>query len=145
MRKTKLQEFLTPKRTLVLQDKKGKNSRQYQLGYYNLFFQNLIYLEFATEENPNGIENFINRLSNNDPMACLKGIYFLIEDKSDFPKFEDFTKTLDKFQFSLDQVQLLLMRIMQDSMPDVGKKKVIKLLLITVAIMTISVGLLYLI
>jgi hypothetical protein len=123
MAKTKLQEFLTPKRTLALQNKKGTITNQYRLGHYSLGFQSLLYLEFATEAEENGIQNFVNRISNNDPKACLKGIYLLIEDKEDFPLFEDFLKFMEKFDAPIHEIQILLMKVINDSIPRFGKKK----------------------
>jgi len=142
MRKTKLQEFLTPKRALVLQKKNGRTARQYTLGYFTLDVQSIVYMEFATDENPNGVENLTNRLSNNDPMACLKTLYLLIEDKEDFPLFEDFTKKLDKYNVPMHEMMILLTKIINDSIPSLRKKKLMLNLAMTTIVM-IFAGLLY--
>jgi hypothetical protein len=142
MAKTSLQEFFVPQRTLALQNKKGNITRQYKLGHYSLSYQNVVYLEFATEENPNGLENFVNRLTNNDPMACLKGLYLLIEDKTDFPLFEDFTKMLDKYDAPIHELQILLTQIINESIPTYRKKKIRRNLGLTMFLM-ISAGVLY--
>jgi hypothetical protein len=142
MSKTTLQEFLIPKRTLAFQNKKGTITRQYQLNHYTIAFQNIIYLEFATKENPNGLENFVNRLTNNDPIACMKGIYLLIEDKTDFPVFADFTKMLDKYDAPLHELQILLMKVINESVPVYRKKKILRVLGLGMFLI-LSAGILY--
>jgi hypothetical protein len=142
MSKTTLQEFLIPKRTLAFQNKKGTITRQYQLSHYTIAFQNIIYLEFATKENPNGLENFVNRLTNNDPIACMKGIYLLIEDKTDFPVFADFTKMLDKYDAPLHELQILLMKVINESVPVYRKKKILRVLGLGMFLI-LSAGILY--
>lgn len=144
MQKTTLQEFLTPKRALVLKNKNGKKTRSYTLGQYNLSLHNLLYLEFASDKEPDGSKNFINRLSNNDPMACLKGVYLLIEDKEDFPLFEDFTKLFDKYSLPLYELQTLLTEIFKDSIPNYHKKKLVKLTIKAIMItLAMCAGILY--
>jgi hypothetical protein len=144
MGKTTFQEFIIPKRTLVLKNKNGKKTRSHMLGHYNLSMHNMLYIEFATDKEPDGSKNFINRLSNNDPMACLKGIYLLIEDKTDFPLFEDFTKMFDKFNAPLHEMQILLTEVFNDSIPNYRKKKLASLALKTILVMMCA-GILYLI
>ena len=144
MKKTTLQEFLTPKRSLVLKTADGRKSRTYQLGHYNLSFHNIIYIEFATDENRDGSQNLVNRLSSNDPTAALKAIYLLVEDKTDFPTFESFTKTLDKYKIPIHEIQLLLTSIFTDSMPNQAKKKIIKYT-VQIIILMILAGILYMI
>lgn len=147
MRKVKLQEFLTPKRTLVFRSKNGKKIKGYNLQPYNLAFHSLIYSEFATEQEPDGTKNFINRLSNNDPIATTKVIYLLIEDKSDFPTFEDFTKSLDNVENPIYDFQILLTQIFQDSLPKWHKKKAFKTsmtsMTLMIAVLMIFAGILY--
>lgn len=144
MRKATLQEFLTPKRTLALEHKNQKKTTAYQLGRYDLSFHNMIYYEFATEKEPDGSKNFINRLTHNDPNATYKGIYYLIEDKTDFPTFKDFTDALSKYKLPLHKMQLLLTTVMQDSIPNHNKKK-LALTLLKIAMATIFAGILYMI
>ena len=135
MKKATLQEFLTPKRTLVLKNVNGRKTRTYQLGNYNLSFHQFLYYEFATEKEQDGAKIFIDRLTNNDPKAALKAIYWLIEDKEDFPTFEDFTKALDSYKFSIHEIQLLLTAIFSESLPNYRKKKIgfflLKMILLT--------------
>ncbi len=142
MSKATLQEFLIPQRTLAFQNKKGTITRQYKLGHWTVAFQNVIYLEFATKENQNGLENFVNRLTNNDPIACMKGIYLLIEDKTDFPLFQDFTKMLDKYNAPVQELQILLMKVINESVPVYRKKKILRILGMAIFLMT-SAGILY--
>ena len=123
MRKATLQEFLTPKRTLVLKNTNGKKNRTYQLGNYNLSFHSYLYHEFATNEERDGSKIFVDRLTNNDIRITLKAIYWLIEDKADFPTFEDFTKSLDDYKLPTHEIQLLLTAIFRDSLPNYHKKK----------------------
>lgn len=140
-----LQEFLIPKRTLTLINKKGQTACSYLLGHWSLTIQNIIYLEFATKEKPNGIDNLINRLSNSDPMACLKAIYILIEDKTDIPVFTDFTKKLDKYNIPLHEIQILLTKIISESIPKYRKKKIIIKIALIILAMMIFAGLLFMI
>lgn len=144
MKKTTFQEFLTPTRFLELKDKKGKKARSYKLGNYNLSLHNILYLEFATPTQSDGSINFINRLTNNDPSATLKGIYLLIEDKEDFPTFEDFTKSMDEFNAPLHELQILLTQIFKESIPSYGKKKALKSLAMVASLMMFA-GLHYMI
>lgn len=144
MKKTTLQEFLTPKRTLVLKNANGKKTRVYQLGNYNLSFHQFLYYEFATDKEPDGAKIFIDRLTNNDHTATLKAIYWLIEDKADFPTFEDFTKSLDSYKFHFHEVQLLLTSIFNDSLPNYRKKK-IGFLLLKMILLIVWTGIVYMI
>jgi hypothetical protein len=142
----KLQEFLTPKRTLELQSKKSNSkkliTKRYVLGYYNLSCQSVINIEFATKNNPDGLSNFLNRLRNNDPEACLKALYILIEDKSDFPTYEDFRNLLDDYRIDIIEALFLLTEIVKDSIPNTRKKKILlKVFLLTQLL--ILTGILY--
>lgn len=141
MPKTTLQEFLAPNRFLELQNKKGDIVRRYKLGNYTALYQNAVYLEFATEQNVNGLENFINRLSNNDPIACLKGLYLLIEDKEDFPLFTDFTKILNSYNAPIQELQLLLMQIINESLPVYKKKRIYRTLGMATFLLTSAITL----
>jgi hypothetical protein len=104
----------------------------------------LLYLEFATDKEPDGTKNLFNRISNNDPMACLKAIYLYIEDKEEFPLFEDFTKLFDKYSAPLEELIILFYQIFNDSTPNYHKKKLAKLALKT-ALVTMCAGILFLI
>ena len=120
-----LQEFLTPQRTLVIKNKNGKKIRCYKLARYSLAIHSIFHNEFATDTQPDGSQNFVTRLTNNDPIVCLKGLYILIDDKSDFPTFEEFTRLLDVYSAPIFEVQLLLTQVFKDSLPTNNKKKVI--------------------
>lgn len=141
MPKLSLQEFLSQNRFLELKNKRGSVARRYKLGNYTILYQNAVYLEFATDEHPNGLENFVNRLSNNDPMACLKGLYLLIQDKEDFPLFSDFTKMLDSYDAPLHELQLLLMQIINESLPVYKKKRLRIALMKGVILLTCAITL----
>ena len=144
MKKATLQEFLTPKKTLVLKSKNGKKTRTYQLGNYNLSFHSYLYHEFATEEESDGSKIFIDRLTNNDVMATLRVLYWLIEDKADFPTFEDFTKSLDNYTFHFHEMQLLLTAIFNESLPNYYKKKA-AFFLLKMTLLIVWTGIIYMI
>lgn len=144
MKKATLQEFLTPKRTLVLKNKNGKKTRTYQLGNYNLSFHQFLYHEFSTDKESDGSKVFIDRLTNNDPIPPLKAIYWLLEDKTDFPTFEDFTKILDNYKLSIYEIQLLVTAIFKESLPNYRKKK-IAFFLLKMTLLTVWTGIVYMI
>ncbi len=149
-KKLKLEEFLTPKRTLELEREiSGRlfssktEVRSYILQRNSINFQVWIINEFGTEEKPKGFENFINRLSNNDPIAVMKGIYGLIEDKTDFPTFETFKATLEDHKVSLDYLYLELMTIIREGLTNEHIKKKVILGISKIAITLICAGVLY--
>jgi len=144
MKKATLQEFLTPKKTLVLTNVNGKKTKTYQLGHYSLSFHQFLYHEFATDKELDGSKIFIDRLTNNDPTATLRAIYWLIEDKADFPIFEDFTKLLDSYKSPMHEMQLLLTAIFKDSLPNSYKKKA-AFFLLKVTLLMIWTGIIYMI
>ena len=124
MKKTKLEEFLIPDRTLVLQSNNGKITKGYKLGKFTVEFYGFIYHEFATKEKKDGVANVTNRLAHNDKIIASKLIYFLIEDKTDFPTFEDFTKALDGYNESLSHMLILVTQIIKEYLSSYNKKKI---------------------
>ena len=117
-------EFLTPQRTLSLKTKKGKTSRSYKLRRINLNTMLDMDEAFATEEKPNGFQNALDRISKGDSVISSKFLYILIEDKSDFPNFDDFIRELNKYSLNVTELATLFNKIINDSVP-IDKKKVV--------------------
>ena len=116
-------EFLTPQRTLSLKTKKGKTSRSYKLRRVNLNTMLDMDEAFATEEKPNGFQNALDRIAKGDNIVSSKFLYILIEDKTDFPTFDDFIKELNKYSLNVTELATLFNKIINDAVP-IDKKKV---------------------
>jgi len=144
MKKATLQEFLVPNRTLVLKSKNGKVTKSYKLAKFTVEFYGFLYYNFATRDNPDGVVNVSNRLSNNDKIIACELIYFLLEDKTDFPTFEDFTKALDTYKESLSEMLILITQIIKESLPSYNKKK-IGFLLLKMTLLIVWTGIIYMI
>ena len=78
---------------------------------------------FATEEKPNGFQNALDRIAKGDNIVSSKFLYILIEDKTDFPTFDDFIKELNKYSLNVTELATLFNKIINDAVT-IDKKKV---------------------
>ena len=84
MKVESLNTFNSPSRSFILSGKK------YELKKFTLGMQALFTMEFATEEQPNGVIAFGERLAKTDHVIIASSSYFLLKDKKDFPDLESF-------------------------------------------------------
>lgn len=97
---------------LKLKNKSGKVIKEIELMKCTVSILTKIYLEFKTDKNPNGTQVFLDRFTNVDPVACLKVIYFLIKDKSEYPNFNDFAIDVEEASNSYVEYHTLLAGIL---------------------------------
>jgi hypothetical protein len=72
---------------------------------FSLAAQVWAHSEFATAEEPNGLVNLSQKLTELDEVALMKSCYWLLEDKSKYPTEDSF---IDCFKDKYDALKVLL-------------------------------------
>lgn len=66
------------------------NGKVYEFEAFSLRARVWSYYEFQEDGKPDGLKNLSERFAKMDILACGKVLYYLLKDKTDFPKEQDF-------------------------------------------------------